>query len=136
MAIAYKIQPKKNPTTKVVKYYAQKAISPFVDIEQVAARIEKESTVSEADIKAVLSALQGIVIDELQRGNSVRLGDLGLFHTTITSIGEDEAKNVTADSIRRVKVQFSKSSRMNKAMQRSSLQFARVGEDKQQPSGE
>lgn len=46
---------------------------------QIVKRVEKRSTVSSANVKAVLDALQYEVIEALETGNTVRLGDLGSF---------------------------------------------------------
>ena len=54
-----------------------------VSLAQVIKRVEKRSTVSSADVKAMLDALQYEVIDALQNGNTVRLGDLGSFRLSI-----------------------------------------------------
>ncbi len=73
--IKYNIIPKKNPQDKSVKWYAQMAPTDPIDLEKVVRAIEKQSTVSSADVKAVLDALQGVIIDNVTDGKSVRLGD-------------------------------------------------------------
>ena len=87
--IKYIIQAKKNPQKKdeKKKFYPQIAPSTPVTLPQIVKRIEKRSTVSSADVKAVLDALQTEVIDALESGNTVRLGDLGSFRLTIKSEG-------------------------------------------------
>ena len=82
--IKYVIQAKKNPLMKnEVKYYPQAAPTTPVTLAQIVKRIEKRSTVSSADVKAVLDALQYEVIDALENGNTVCLGDIGSFRLTI-----------------------------------------------------
>lgn len=81
--IKYVIRAKKNPLTKEVEYYPQMAPTTSVSLAQVIKHVEKRSTVSSADVKAVLDALQYEVIDALQNGNTVRLGDLGSFRLSI-----------------------------------------------------
>ena len=60
--IKYVIRAKKSPIAKSVKYYPQMAPTTPVTFAQIVKRIEKRSTVSSADVKAVLDALQYEVI--------------------------------------------------------------------------
>lgn len=56
--IKYVIQAKKNPLKKnEVKYYLQMAPTTPMTLAQIVKRVEKRSTVSNADVKAVLDAL-------------------------------------------------------------------------------
>lgn len=127
--IKYVIKPKKNSLVNpaTVRYYPQIAPSTPITLSQITKRIEKRSTVSSADVKAVLDALQYEVIEALQNGNSVRFGDLGSFHLTIKADGTEtaaEAKKQGADLIKSVNVQFVKSTAMRDAFALKSLEFA------------
>jgi len=124
--IKYVIQAKKSPIKGTVKYYPQMAPTTPVTLAQITKRIEKRSTVSSADVKAVLDALQYEVIEALQNGNTVRLGDLGSFRLTIKSEGTAtaaEAKKQGADLIKQVNVQFTKSTAMRDALSVSQVEF-------------
>ena len=125
--IKFIIKGKKNPQKKTeTKYYAQIAPTTPLMLPQIVKLIEKRSTVSSSDIKAVLDALQFEIIHALQTGNSVRLGDLGSFHLTISSKGtttEEEAKKVGANLIKKVSVQFVKSAEMGRAFSLDELSF-------------
>ena len=127
--IKYIIQAKKNPQKKdeKKKFYPQIAPSTPVTLPQIVKRIEKRSTVSSADVKAVLDALQTEVIDALESGNTVRLGDLGSFRLTIKSEGvatAAEAKKKGAQLIKRANVQFTKSTTMRDTLTPTLLNFA------------
>lgn len=124
--IKYVLRAKKNLRTKEVKIYPQMAPTTPVTLAQIVKRIEKRSTVSSADVKAVLDALQYEVIEALQNGNSVRLGDLGSFRLTIKANGSEtseEARKVGANAIKAVNVQFTKSTGMRDALSPSNLEF-------------
>ncbi|MBC8626229.1 HU family DNA-binding protein [Alloprevotella sp. Lung230] len=114
--IKYVIRAKKNPLKKdVVKYYPQMAPTSPLTLDQIIKRVEKRSTVSSADVKAVLDALQYEVMEALASGSTVRLGDLGSFRLTMKSEGAEtaaEAKRKGAQLIKRVNVQFTKSTTM------------------------
>lgn len=82
---------------------------------------------SSADVKTVLDALQYEVIDALQNGNSVRLGDLSAFRLSIKANSSDtsaEAKKASANTIKAVNVQFTKSTAMKEALSPSNAEFA------------
>ena len=76
--------------------------------EQVAKRIAAESTVSPADVRAVLTALGGVLGDFMAQGRSVKLDGVGSFYFTAvtTKNGVDKPKDVNATLIRGVRVRF------------------------------
>ena len=79
MSIKYKVIPRGQPGVPgggTVNYYAYTNITGEVDIDELTRSIEKISTVSGADIRAVLYALVDVAMDELADSNIVRLGDL------------------------------------------------------------
>ncbi|ATV26243.1 HU family DNA-binding protein [Prevotella intermedia] len=126
--IKYIIQGKKNPLKKTeIKYYPQMAPSTPMTLAQIVKRVEKRSTVSSADVKAVLDALQYEVIEALENGNSVRLGDLGSFRLTMKSQGVEtvaEAKKKGVQLIKKVNVQFTKSTTMRDTLTPQLLDFS------------
>ena len=91
------------------KWYAKSVLvmSP-VSTEQVAKRIAVESTVSPADVRAVLTALGGVMGDYMSQGRSVKLDGVGSFYfTAVTSKnGVDKPEDVNATLIRGVRVRF------------------------------
>ena len=98
-----------------------------VTLAQIVKRVEKRSTVSSADVKAVLDALQYEVIEALEAGNTVRLGDIGSFRLTMKSQGAEtaaEAKKKGALLIKQVNVQFTKSTTMRDTLDARLLDFA------------
>ena len=80
---------KKNPITKEVKYYAQVAPVDHVELLSITSSISEKCTVTEHDVKAVLSALQMSIAKHITDGNSVRFGDLGSFRLTIKGTPAD-----------------------------------------------
>lgn len=110
-----------------MKFYPQAAPTTPVMLAQIVKRIEKRSTVSSADVKAVLDALQYEVIEALKNGNTVRLGDIGSFRLTIKAEGVAtavEAKTKGAKLIKQVNVQFTKSTVMRDSFDIRNLDFA------------
>lgn len=89
------------------KFYASNMISGNSDIEDLTEDIEKISTVSGADIRAVLYALTDVIPRMLADGKSVKLGDIGNFRVSISSEGVLKAEDVNANCIKKSKILFS-----------------------------
>lgn len=124
--IKYYPKASKNPVTKAIVYVPTITGGEFVDLDYVSKRIEKESTVSAADIRAVLNALQSVVISELQEGRSVRLGDLGSFRLTLSGEMAPTAEQCTEAKIKDVRVRFSQSAAMRVQLVKENLSFQRL----------
>lgn len=126
MPIPVKVIARKNPLDKSVKYYMTTNSAGYVALEGVAKQIEKISTVSSADIKAVLDSLQHVVIENLKNGLSVRLGDLGSFRATLTSKGVSKKEEAATNLIKGIHVAFTKSATMAKELAVGNVTFNRT----------
>lgn len=130
--IRYKIIGRKKPGTAdgPILYYPVIADVHPVSIDQVAELIESESTVSLADIRAVLTSLEKVVIRTLKDGRSVRLGDIGSFRPTISCAkAKQNAREVTDADIERLRVRFTPGSKMSRSLLRPMLQFELQGKN-------
>ena len=91
------------------KWYPQSVLvgSP-VTTAQVAKRLAAESTVSPADVAAVLTSLGPVMADYMSQGRSVKLDGIGSFYFTAVSAkgGVDAAEKVSANQIVGVRVRF------------------------------
>ena len=116
MAIKIVAREKKDMRTQEVKWYAQMAKTDAVGLDDVVGEIEKMSTVSSADVKAVLDCLEYVVRTHLQNSQSVRLGDLGSFRPTVSSSGFATKGEVTAAGVTRIRVRFTPSATLTENM--------------------
>lgn len=66
-------------------YYALAKSSGEIDIDEMAERIQRSSTVNWADVVCVLRALHTEMIDSFKKGEIVRLGNIGSFYVTLRS---------------------------------------------------
>ena len=85
------------------------AVGKTLSTRKIAERIEKESTVSIADIMAVLYSLPHVLRDEMANGNAVKLDGIGSFALTVQchKTGVANAEDVDPyTQITNVKVQF------------------------------
>lgn len=96
------------------KWYPQavQVDKPF-ETDDLADRLADISTVSRADVYAVLKNLPGVMADMMNAGRSVRMEGLGTFRYTINSEknGVDTAADVSADQIRGVRVRYTPETR-------------------------
>ena len=88
------------------KWYASPNMSGEKALDGLTRDIEKISTVSGADIRAVLYALVDVMQDALADGQIVRIGELGSLRVSFSSEGKATEKEVTAASIKQAKVIF------------------------------
>lgn len=110
--IKYKVIKCKSPKTKQMKYHCA-ALSPnFLNQQKLVDRISARCTVTSADVKAVLDALEYEMIKSFKEGDVVRLGDVGTFRPSLRSAGVDEEKNVTAQLIKSVHIVYTPSLRL------------------------
>ena len=140
-------QQRRNPQNNALAWYPAISINSSVTADEVIIGIVEKCTLTKVDVKAVLIALEQVIIEQLKMGNSVRFGSLGSFRPTLkTRVWDDEKKRwakggsavpdtiyaddgtvelqgVTSDNIAGLNVCFSKSSEMLANFERSQLRF-------------
>ncbi len=110
MSIEYKIIQKSNPMDRTSKkYYASANLTGETSTRELSKEIEQLSTVSGADVQAVLYALAEVIPRHLAEGKSVNINQIGRFRITIRSEGKVEAKDVNAHSIDSARIVFTPS---------------------------
>ncbi|MDE5421150.1 HU family DNA-binding protein [Ancylomarina sp. DW003] len=106
------------------KFYASNMISGNADIDELTEGIEKISTVSGADIRAVLYALTDVIPSMLADGKSVKLGDIGSYRVSISSEGEEKAEDINANSIKKSKIIFTPGKKLKEML--SKLKYSKM----------
>ncbi|MBN2348111.1 MAG: HU family DNA-binding protein [Bacteroidales bacterium] len=106
------------------KFYASTSSDGEVSLAGLTTSIEKISTVSGADIRAVLYALVDVMTDTLADGRIVRMGELGSLRVSISSEGKLTAEEVNANAIRNSKVIFTPGKKIKDML--SILQYTKV----------
>lgn len=135
--IKFKTALKKNPITKAVAYHAASVTPEVVTLKDIISEIEQTSTVSEADIVAVIKSFQREVVKNLKAGRSVHLDDLGRFRTSISGTACATAEAVNAGTIRRLRTVWSPSPRILKSVRvgAEGVTFEKVQEKKEDAEG-
>jgi len=127
MAVKYKVIERGQPGVAgggEKKYYANAVTNGELTLEKLTKRIEKNSTVGGADIRAVLYSLVEIMQDGLEEGAIVRLGDLGSLRISISSNGETNEEDITAHSIKSSKCIFTPGKELKKMLK--NLEYQKV----------
>ena len=115
--LTYHVIRRKNIKTGDILYYPQLVTAAADDRAKIIERIEKKCTLASADVKAVVDALEVEIIDCLQQGRSIRLGDLGSFRPSLRcGKGVKEEQSVSPAMIKRVHIVFHPSSRIRRAL--------------------
>ncbi|MCU7560963.1 DNA-binding protein [Riemerella anatipestifer] len=119
MPIKYKVIQKGQPGVAgggEKKYYASANVVSEKTLAGLIKDIEKISTVSGADIRAVLYALVDVMQSSLADGQIIRLGELGSMRVSISSEGKAKEEEVTSAAIKNAKVVFTPGSDLKKML--------------------
>lgn len=103
------------------KFYATIVTDGEATIDDLVRDIEKFSTLSEPDIRAVIIALENAIEAKLGDGRIVRLECLGSLYPTLSSEGMDKAEDVNARSIKELNINYRPSERLKKAINNATL---------------
>lgn len=126
--IKYTIKPRRNVANGTVKFYPTIVSVTPMRLSGVIEQVEKQCTVSSADIKAVIDALEDVIVSAVKNGLSVRLGDLGSFRPTLSTSGQTERALVTAADIKRVRVRFTPSGSLARKLRKDNVELGLAGE--------
>lgn len=108
MAIFYQVKQVKNPkdVNATPLYYARVKSVGIVDDTDLVSRISTRSGVSEGVVASVLRDSMNEVVDLVTLGYRVQLPALGNIYATLSSQGEAAAKDVSADSVKRIYIRL------------------------------
>ena len=126
-SVTYSVSPRVNPRDKdaAPKYYAQAQARGDVNIREMAARIQSTGTVTKADVYAVLVALEDVIVEALQNGEIVRLGELGTFQLSLSGKGAATEEDFDTSLIKKARINFRPG--LTLADMLGSLSFSKVG---------
>ncbi len=112
--LKYSLIERTNPFTEGVCYYASLNPPTPITLESFAANICGNCNITTLQLYNVIYHLENEIIKALQNGNSVRLGDLGSFHITLSSTGTDTPDKFSKENLRGLKVRYVPTSKMRK----------------------
>ena len=108
MAVNYSVAMLRNPSDPEAdkKAYARAQIAGEMKLNELARAVSMQTTVSRADVTAVLIATVENMILALEEGKQVDFGELGKFRIQLTSKGTKTAEEFTAHNITGARIQF------------------------------
>ena len=106
------------------KYYAVSKNTGFSDLKHLCKMIAARSTVSSADVKAVLDNLNFVLDMELQAGRIVQLGEFGNFRISVSSEGVADEKDFDNSMLRAPKIIFTPGSELRET--KKTLGFTKI----------
>ena len=108
MSMKYRLVQKINPRkpTDPKKFYASVVTRGEVSLRELAKEVSQISTVSIADVTAVVESLLQTIPKHLGQGEIVRLAEFGSMSVTLSSEGTATAEDFTASHIKEVNVHF------------------------------
>ncbi len=126
MPVPFNVVPKHNPQQpkSAQKFYAVAQSTGEANFRQMAKEIAEITTVSLPDAVAVLESLVMIIPRHIERGEIVRLGELGSLRLTINSTGSDTADAVSASNIKKANYRFTAGEELQQTLK--ILKYARV----------
>lgn len=128
MAIKYNVVEKPQPGVAgggIKKWYAIVKTDGELTIDELTKAIEKFSTLSEADIRAVIIALENVIIRELTNGKIIRLDKLGSFYPSLSSLGAATEAEFNVSLIKSAKVNYRPGKRINDALKTATFTKAK-----------
>lgn len=113
---------KVNPrNTDETKYYLAPVYAGELTLNELAELISDASTVNVADVAAVLKALAKQLPIFLQKGFIIELGDFGRLRLSISTDGKENADELSANDIIKVRIIFVPSAAIKEKLKSTSF---------------
>ena len=124
--VTYTVVPKINPRDREseAKFYGNVKSSGDINIREMAERIQGSCTVTKADVYAVLVALEDVISESIQKGEIVRLMDIGTFRVGISTKGALKEEEFSESLIKKTRILFRPGSVLQNAL--AQINFTKV----------
>ena len=124
--VTYSVSPRINPRDKDAspKFYGHVQASGDVNLREMAERIQETCTVHKSDVFAVLVALEDVISESIQKGEIVRLMDIGTFRVGISTKGALKEEDFNDALIKKTRILFRPGSVLQNAI--ANLNFTKV----------
>ena len=124
--VTYTVVPKIHPRDRETepKFYGNVKSSSDINIREMAERIQGSCTVTKADVYAVLVALEDVISESIQKGEIVRLMDIGTFRVGISTKGAIKEEDFNDALIKKTRILFRPGSVLQNAI--ANLNFTKV----------
>ncbi|PTN07259.1 hypothetical protein [Mangrovibacterium marinum] len=131
MSVKYRIVKQSRPGVKgggQYKYYARACERRKIDLDGLADKLEKQSSLSRGDIVATLVGLVDLIPDLLLHNNSIELGELGILSLNLKSEGAPEPRTDGYRLIKGTEISFRPSTKMKRALRMADYSKSKTSE--------
>lgn len=108
------------------KYYAQAVNNGYMTFDELCDDIAEQSTLTSADVKAVMDRMNHCLDKHLRAGRIVQFGEIGSFRLALGSSGSLTEKEFSDSQIKKPKIVFQPGSRLQAT--RTLTTFQRVSD--------
>ena len=124
--VTYTVVPKINPRDRETdpKFYGNVKSSGDINIREMAERIQGSCTVTKADVYAVLVALEDVISESIQKGEIVRLMDIGTLRVGISTKGALKEEDFNEALIKKARIIFRPGNILSNAL--ANINFTKV----------
>jgi len=118
MSMKYRLVQRVNPTKPADprKYYANVVTRGEISLRDLAKEVAQVSTVSIADVTAVVESLLQMIPKHLAQGEIVRLGEFGSMSVTLSSEGAPAPEAFHVSQIKGVNLNFRPGKEINQVL--------------------
>lgn len=112
-----------NPLEKEApkKWYAVQVTTEQMNETAVAEAISDETTLNAGEAMMAIRQLRKVILEALRNGKSVKLGNWGSFHAAIESEPAETAAGLTANNVKKIKINFRPGKEMKEAMSKATF---------------
>lgn len=107
--------------TKTEKYVARQVVSGQVNFSKLCTQVGQICGAHRGTVQLVIAGLVDAIVNNLDDGKSVQLGELGIFRPGIRAKAADSAEGATAESIYRRKINFTPGAALKDVMNKVSI---------------
>lgn len=114
---------------KSEKYVLKSLSNGEISFEKLCARVSQICGAHRGTVQLVVAGLVDVMINEVSEGNTLHLGEFGLFRPVVRSKSGDTAEEVTSRNVYRKGVRFVPGASLKVAVQKLSILHQEVEED-------
>lgn len=123
MKTPYRIRKRMNPRNmdSPAMYYPTPFYFNMISTEMLSEEISRATTLTPADVSAVLTALSSKIVSHIEMGDKVKLDNFGIFKLAFSGKGRKEKSEVHARDIDDVHILFTPEAKLKRLIKKFSF---------------
>jgi len=107
--------------TKTAKYVPKQVLSGQVSFNKLCAQVGQICGAHRGTVQLVIAGLVDAMVNNLDDGKSIQLGEFGIFRPAIRAKASDKEEDANAEKIYRRKINFTPGAALKEMMNKTSL---------------